>query len=124
MKYVPKRATIDSCGYCKTFGPRFYRFCHHPGKRIGMKKYFKAESRSEWFRDTDNVLSDDDIKLGAILRIADAVEVMAKRYNDLISDRDHWKNKSSRNQKELDTERRRSAALRGLLKRLKGNKGE
>lgn len=57
------------------------------------QKSLKKESRMDWGREipANQVLSDDDIKLGVILRIADATEAMAKNYTELQRQLDNYK---------------------------------
>jgi hypothetical protein len=83
------------------------------------KKYFKQESRKEWFRDDDFQITNDELKLGALLRIADATELMAQNYNKLQSDL-AWSEKRLKELKE-SYERicRSNIALRGHVTRLK-----
>lgn len=64
-------------------------------------------------------ICDDQVKLGAILRIADSMETMAKNHQDLVRDRDqyraYWK-------EELANKRillHQIAGLKGHLKKLK-----
>lgn len=55
------------------------------------RKFYRDESRDEWYVDQVGELSDDQLKLGAILRIADAVEEMAIRHTELIDDNTRYK---------------------------------
>lgn len=64
----------------------------------------------------------EQIQLGTLIRIADGVELMAKRYQDLLSDRDWWKNVAEERGKREDLADRRNAALRGHITRLKKSK--
>lgn len=82
-------------------------------------KNYREESRRGWGNTQDQALSMEQITLGAVLRIADAVEKMAQRYTELIGQRDYWERQAVTAQKALDTERRRAASLRGHLKRKK-----
>lgn len=56
---------------------------------------------------------------GAILRIADAAEKMAQRHTDLMRERDGWERRAKDAERALGEERRRTASLRGHLKRAK-----
>lgn len=82
------------------------------------QKFFKAESKRDYW--TDQPITDAQLQLGAVMRIADATEKMAASYDKLRADRDYWKERCLRSEQRLDTERRRTAALRGVLKRKKG----
>lgn len=86
------------------------------------QRFYKQASRSDWYRDTAGTenLRNDEVQLGAILRIADATEAMARRYTDLIDSRDYLKREVNRLNARLETERRRVAALRGVIRRRKG----
>lgn len=55
------------------------------------KKFYRAESRYDWYAYQVSELSDDQLKVGAILRIADAVEKMAIRHTQLIDDNTRYK---------------------------------
>lgn len=85
-------------------------------------KNFRDESRVNYGLTSDRNLTQKDLQLGCLLRIADASEVMAKNHNRLIDEARHQTNRADRLQRELDTERRRSAALRGHIKRMKAKR--
>lgn len=55
---------------------------------------YKEESRKDWSRiSPDGVkMSEDGIQLGAILRIADATEAMAKNHTELLAENARLKN--------------------------------
>lgn len=80
---------------------------------------YREASKIDWGRDSGDPLSLDQINAGALLRIADATEKMAQRHTELIRDRDYWERRARSAEDALDTERRRSASLRGHLKRAK-----
>jgi hypothetical protein len=88
-------------------------------KQIYMFKSYREGSKTNWGTTTDSSLSIDQIQLGAVLRIADAVEKMALRYNDLLTDRDWSKRRNQEKEEENARLRRSQAALRGYIKRLK-----
>lgn len=75
----------------------------------------RDDSRQNW-RGSGSV---ESINSGSLQRIADALEKMSRNYDQLISDRNHFRNQASRLRGELDAERRRSAALRGVITRMK-----
>lgn len=55
---------------------------------MGTFKSYKEQSRIDWgnnYRD-DEKPNRDDLKFGALLRIADATEAMAKRHTELIDE--------------------------------------
>lgn len=80
---------------------------------------YKEGSRTNWGTEQSGALTLDQIKAGAILRIADATEAMAKQHTSLLNDRDYWKRRAESAEGRLGTERRRTAALRGWIKRQK-----
>lgn len=82
-------------------------------------KQFREESKRTWGTESEN-LTNEQIQLGAILRIADASEKMASNYDALLSDRNYYK---QRYESERDGHKRtlnRNAGLRGYIKRMKG----
>ncbi|CAJ0682053.1 hypothetical protein R82526_01543 [Ralstonia mannitolilytica] len=89
-----------------------------------MFKSYRNESRSNYGRHVDEGanLSNDDLKVGAILRIADATEAMAKNHVQLQSDLDWYKDRYNRAREEADALRRRVNALRGAITKLKAKK--
>lgn len=78
---------------------------------------YREESRSDWGARDEGGFSLDQVNTGALLRIADAVEKMAESYDTMRRDRDVWKERALFARRRLDTERRRTAALRGWIKR-------
>ena len=52
--------------------------------------YYRAESRKEWYSAENDAPTCNQVNTGSLQRIADAVEVMARRYNDLIAERDKF----------------------------------
>lgn len=81
---------------------------------------YREGSRTNWgVIKGDAKLTIEQINCGALLRIADAVELMAKRYTDLIDQRDHQQRRADRLEESLYRLHRSNAALRGHLKRAK-----
>jgi hypothetical protein len=83
-----------------------------------MALTYRAESRKEWSRSGDLVY-DNDLQIGCLQRIADATELMAKRYQELIDQkeraetlRDYW-------QDAHDRMARRLIAARGQITKWK-----
>ena len=83
---------------------------------------YRNESRIDWGTPDEGGLSLDQINTGALLRIADAVERMAENYDLMQRDRDFWKESALSAERSLDTEHRRTAALRGLIKRMRATR--
>jgi hypothetical protein len=85
------------------------------------RNFYKEQSRQEWYRETP--LTDEQLKIGAIQRIADATEAMAKNYVALQNDRDRL-NKLFQNEQQCTARLLRCAsALRGQITKLKRQKG-
>jgi hypothetical protein len=83
------------------------------------RQYFKEESKEDWYVDSEQVLSDERLKLGAILRIADATEVMARNYQTLIDERNMYKRWWVAAESQKGRLKRANAALLGVIKKLK-----
>lgn len=82
----------------------------------------KDSSRINWAASPLNefdYLGDMNVQLGCLMRIADAVEIMAKNYTQMQNDRDCYM-KWYREERERNKKITRSqSALRGYIKRLK-----
>lgn len=75
-------------------------------------------SRDE-YRANDDIPNRDELKLGALQRIADATELMAKRHTDLIRERDMYKRFCEDKSRYASKLERRNAALRGQITKLR-----
>lgn len=53
------------------------------------KKFYKEQSRLNWYTNADK-LDIEQLKFGAILRIADSLEKIEKRYSDLINEKERF----------------------------------
>jgi hypothetical protein len=85
-----------------------------------MFKSYKDESRANWGRETNqNALTRDEIQHGAILRIADATEAMAKNHVQLQAERDRLQRWYDQERDRAAKLERSNAALRGQITRLK-----
>ena len=83
-------------------------------------KSYRDQSRLNWGSENESLHKDTDrIKLGAHLRIADAMELMAKNHAQLIEERDRFKRWWQEEQSKVSKLYRRVAALRGVITRLK-----
>lgn len=60
-----------------------------------------------------------ELRTGALQRIADATELMAKRYTDLIRERDMYKQFCEDKSRYAGKLERRNAALRGQITKLR-----
>ena len=89
-----------------------------------MGKSMKDQSRLDWEDSTGKeYIGDERIKLGCLMRIADATEKMAVNHISLMAERDvylRWYNESCGRERKAN---RRIAGLKGCIKRLKKAKG-
>lgn len=60
-----------------------------------------------------------EVRDGALLRIADAVEKMAQRHNELMRERDYYEQLASSRAEDVRRLERSNAALRGVIARMK-----
>jgi len=84
-----------------------------------IDKYFKEESRKNWCADQDDALSEGQIKLGCILRIADATELMSKNHQELIRERDNYKKWYEEERDKKNHLMRRIISLKGVITKIK-----
>ena len=83
-----------------------------------MSKSLKEGSRDNYISESGN-LTHDQLKVGCLMRIADATEVMAKEHNRLL-DENKWLRRVKRSHEERIAYLERSnAALKGHLGRAK-----
>lgn len=85
-------------------------------------KNFKQESRKDWGKQTSSEseqLTAFDLQLGAIFRIADAIEKMAQRHTDLIRRNEYLDGYVKLLELSRRTKDRQINALRGHLNRMK-----
>lgn len=75
----------------------------------------REASRKDW--GGNNTVA--DINAGSLQRIADATELMAKRYTELIDERDRLKRWADEARDRAYRVERSNAALRGVVTRLK-----
>lgn len=83
---------------------------------------YREASRLNYGADEEKALTIDQISLGCMLRIADATEKIAQEYDELLRQRNHYKNQSERFLRELRTMTRSNNALRGHIKRMKNKR--
>ena len=82
-------------------------------------KSYKAESRRDWGTSDDANLTLDQIKAGALLRLADATEVMAKNHQALIDERDSYQRRYESAIRREDELIRSNRSLRGVITKLR-----
>lgn len=78
----------------------------------------REASRNNWRLNGEHATV-EEINAGSLQRIADAVEKMTKRWDDLVRDRDAYKAMHEREQNTRRRIERRVIALRGHITRLK-----
>lgn len=83
---------------------------------MGFKNY-REESRNAW--GTQGEVTVKNIKVGAILRIADATEKMASNYTRMENDLKWYKEKYDEKNRDIKRLERVIAGLRGHLTRAK-----
>ena len=84
-------------------------------------KSFREESRIDYGRhmQPDDKMTRDDLQFGALLRIADASEQMAKNIVRLQRERDEYEAMYKRSVESNIKTARSNAALRGVIKKMK-----
>ena len=82
-------------------------------------KPYRDESRKDWGTKQDGKLTLEQINTGALLRIADATEAMAKEYNRLIGENEYLQKRHRNQLAELERLRNQNRGLRGAITRLK-----
>lgn len=84
-----------------------------------MTDSFRQSSRLDWVHQQSGPPSAEQIACGALQRIADATELMAKNYTQLQRERDNYERWYRAAKAEGERMGRSIAALRGYIKRLK-----
>lgn len=85
-----------------------------------LKSYREQSRNINWGTDkTGNSLTLEQINCGSLLRIADAAEIMAKNHQQLIDERDRYKQWYEQERKTNQRLLNSNAGLRGYIKRLK-----
>lgn len=83
---------------------------------------WKKSSRIDWHSESKNdvgFLSVDHVKAGALMRIADVTEMMAKNHDQLVRDAENNKRWYQEEKQRREKLQRSNAALRGIIKRMK-----
>lgn len=84
-----------------------------------MSGTYKEESRKGWHLPGDAKPGVEHLQLGCMQRIADATELMARRYQELIDERDRWKRWHDTEQQAARRLARSNNSLRGQITKLK-----
>ena len=79
----------------------------------------KNNSRLDFNERTDGINRIDELQIGCLQRIADAVEKLATSYDNMRNDRDYYKRIAEDRSARIDKLKRSNAALRGVIKRKK-----
>ena len=84
-------------------------------------KSYRDQSRINWGREMAPEIhpTREETQHGAILRIADACELMAKNHAQLVNERDSYKRRYESEQQASERLRNSNAALRGVIMRMK-----
>jgi hypothetical protein len=84
-------------------------------------KSFREESKTNWgvTQDEKDPLNNDQLRTGAMLRIADATEKMARNHIDLINDRDRFERYYREARAQNRSMFKSMAGLKGQITRLK-----
>lgn len=84
-----------------------------------MSESYRKESRKDWIAVGAAVPTLEQLQFGAIQRIADATELMAKRHSELIGEKERAENSRDYWRREAERLSRRINALRGQITKLK-----
>jgi len=80
--------------------------------------FYRKESKIDYRLPDDGVVTAETLQVGALLRIADSMEIVAQDYRRLIAENESLRNRIKGIVADLKTERRRVAAYRGRLHRM------
>jgi septal ring factor EnvC (AmiA/AmiB activator) len=86
--------------------------------------YLKEASKVNWCVKVQNAgdyPGDNNLQLGCLMRIADATEMMAKRYTEMQDNLDWYKKKYAEHREEIKRMERQIAAYKGHIRRLKNS---
>ena len=83
-----------------------------------MSKSFKEHSRENWHA-ANGPITNEQLKVGCLQRIADATEVMAANYVRMQNNLDQYKRWYNREKESGQRMARRISALQGVITRMK-----
>lgn len=88
---------------------------------MSNKVNLRDASKTNWASEANNVgyPGDENIKLGCLMRIADATELMAKNFLRMQSDLDYLSKRTREQNATIERLNRVNASLRGHLTRAK-----
>jgi hypothetical protein len=84
-----------------------------------MSNSFRDASRQAWTPATGYDITDNQIQIGCLQRIADATELMAKRHQELISEKERAESSAKYWREASDRRDRQLIAARGQITKLK-----
>ena len=82
-------------------------------------KNYREESRKQWGQDQETSLNIEQITIGALLRIADATEAMAKNHVKLQEDYDRMKQSRDYNREKVQQLENSLRTMKGVVTKLK-----
>lgn len=84
-------------------------------------KSYRKESRSDWGKEMaeKESLSVEQLQTGALLRLADATEMMAKNYTSMQANLDWYKNQSQERHDRILSLEKQVSSLKGVITKLK-----
>lgn len=93
---------------------------------MAVRKFYRDESKLDFWRlvGDNEGLRADEVQLGAVLRIADAVEKMAGPYSRLVQDNEILKQRVEHFRQRVQKLERQLAATRGVVSRMKRERSE
>ena len=84
-----------------------------------MTDSYRKISRADWAPGDGQQINGDVIQLGALLRIADATESMAKRHDELVRDKERAESSRKYWQALAESRERSLSASKGQITKLK-----
>lgn len=89
-----------------------------------MSSSLKDYSRTEWGVAVGHDITNEQIQIGCLQRIADATELMAKRHQELMDERDKFKRWWKEEQTRRENRDGSIRSLRGQITKLKNQLAE
>lgn len=86
---------------------------------MGNHRSYRTESRADWGTVDDGPVATDQIKLGCMLRIADATELMSRNFVSMQNDLESTKRNRDFYREKYHQALASNAALRGVITKLK-----
>lgn len=81
-----------------------------------MSQTYQQASRQTFVTDA---ITNEQIRVGCLQRIADAAELAARNHRELVNERDNYKGRIEQLMTQLERCDRQIAAYRGLVRKLK-----